>query len=149
MTEPANRGSKALREPADVHAAFDRFMRADDFLEGRRVAEELKDILLSDEGLAYLQRQIEHAEPDTPLAQVLRVKGRLLIDCQRMSIGYAFGRMFLELHPEAISQETAQALAAIKAPDQVAALAQRDSGRWPKSGRSWSRRSSRTVCRRS
>jgi hypothetical protein len=127
MSETGNGASTPLRQAIDVHSAFDRFMRTDDFLEGKRVLEELKETLLSDEGLAYLQRQLEHAEPDTPLAQVLGIKGRMLIDCRRMSIGYAFARMFLELNPEPISAETAQAIAATATPDGLTALAQRDS----------------------
>src|SRR5271154_2869528 len=97
-----------------VHAALDRFMRAADFLEGKRVVEELRETLLGEEGLAYLQKQLESVEPDTPLAQVLGMKAHMLIDCRRMSIGYAFAWMFLELQPEPGSAELAKAIAAAK-----------------------------------
>jgi hypothetical protein len=110
----------------NVHAALDRFMRAADFLEGKRVVEELRETLLGEEGLAYLQKQLESVEPDTPLAQVLGMKAHMLIDCRRMSIGYAFAWMFLELHPEPVSAELAKAIAAAKSTEAIAALARRD-----------------------
>jgi hypothetical protein len=110
----------------NVHAAFDRFMRADDFLEGRRVVEELQETLLSEEGLTYLRRQLENVEPDTPLAEILGMKAHILLDCRRMSIGYAFAWMFLELHPDPVPAEIAKVIAAAKSAEAISALAQRD-----------------------
>ena len=116
----------ATPEAMNVHAALDRFMRADDLLEGKRVVEELQGTLLSQEGLAYLRKQLESVEPDTPLAQVLGMKAHLLIDCQRMSIGYAFAWMFLDFHPDPVPADIAADIAAANSPETIATLAQRD-----------------------
>jgi len=83
----------------NVHAALDRFMRADDFLEGKRVVEELQGTLLSQEGLAYLKKQLENVEPDTPLAQVIGMKAGEKYDEKRVQERHRDHALFIAYAP--------------------------------------------------
>jgi hypothetical protein len=107
-----------------VHEVVNAFMLSNDFLEGRALVEQLKDELLSDASLAYIDRQLAHAENGSPLHNLLLLKGRALHDCRDMSVNYAFARMLLEVDPGDVSPEVAQRIAGARSPGEIERLAQ-------------------------
>lgn len=113
----------------DVHSALDRFMRTPDLFEAKQFLTEQQHVLLSDEGIDYVRRQMARAESGSDLATALTLKGRAILQAREMSIGYAVASLFLALNPDPVSEPVAEKLAGVSSPEEIQALAAEDEKR--------------------